>query len=693
MPAEWYRRAYRRAVVDQHITDHDPRFLSQFDAAAYVEMLRLCGAQSAVIYAHSHVGLCFYPSAVGQVHGAVGQRDLFGEVIAQARAAGIFAVAYLSAIYDTAAYRAHADWRIRDSAGAEAAAHSRYGICCPNAPYRDYIAALGAEVVSRYPVDGVRFDMTFWPAVCYCPHCRARFAAETGGELPETVNWHDPAWTRFQRRREAWLTDFAAHLTGAVRAANPGVSVEHQSSVYAFNWRFGVTADLAEHSDFLQGDFYGDRLQGSVARKLFHNLSRGLPCGFETCVSVDLGNYTVLKSEALLNAKAAAALADGCAFVFIDSLDPVGTLNRAAYERMGRVFEQVSGYQACVAEEGGSAELAQDVAVYLSTESKCDFGDNGKPASGGAWSSGQGPHLDALVSACRTLQESHVPFGVITRRDLDRLARHQVIILPNVLMMSHEEAEAFRQYVRGGGKLYASRWTSLVTSDGERQPDFMLADVLGVSWQGETEEGFTYMAPVPGHEGLFEGYDALHPPGLTMPQMLLRAHEGATVLSTLTLPYTNPADPERFASIHNNPPGRATQSPSLVLNRFSAGQALYAAGDLESMDAHREVFLRLVRLLAGPFSFEVEAPGCVEVTALRQPARGRILLSLVNFQKDLPNLPVHGIRVKLRPGDAKPGRLVLLPEGTEWPFTLEGDAVCFTAPVLETLLMFGLEVG
>ena len=40
MPNQWYHRAYRRAVVDQHITDHDPRFLSQFDAAEYVRMLK-----------------------------------------------------------------------------------------------------------------------------------------------------------------------------------------------------------------------------------------------------------------------------------------------------------------------------------------------------------------------------------------------------------------------------------------------------------------------------------------------------------------------------------------------------------------------------------------------------------------------------------------------------------------------------
>ena len=322
-------------------------------------------------------------------------------------------------------------------------------------------------------------------------------------------------------------------------------------------------------------------------------------------------------------------------------------------------------------------------------EAKVDFADNGKRVDGAL--SGATPHVDAVVSACKTLQENHVPFGVITRNDLHRLDRHQLVILPNVLMLSPEEAEAFRQYVQRGGKLYASRWTSLVTTEGIRQPDFLLADVLGVSWEGETAESFTYMAPVPGHESLFEGYDVLHPPGLTMPQMIVKAAPGATVLSTITLPYTNPADPEHYASIHNNPPGRPTDHPAVVLNTFGAGQAIYATGDIESMDPHRDVFLRMVRMLTGPLSFEAEAPRCIEITAMRQTRRNRTIISLVNFQKDLPNIPVHDIRLSIRLGGAKPERLLLLPEGTVWPFEVADGAVTFGVPVVDTLQMFALD--
>ena len=52
---------------------------------------------------------------------------------------------------------------------------------------------------------------------------------------------------------------------------------------------------------------------------------------------------------------------------------------------------------------------------------------------------------------------------------------------------------------------------------------------------------------------------------------------------------------------------------------------------------------------------------------------------------------MHGVRLSLRHDGARPGRLRLLPYGSDWPFTVGDDRLSFTAPELETLLMFDLE--
>lgn len=527
--------------------------------------------------------------------------------------------------------------------------------------------------------------MTFWPRHCYCRHCQARFEKEVGGRLPEIIDWNDPVWVAFQRARERWLAEFAGIATSTVRRLKPQASVEHQASTYPLTWRMGVAAELVPHNDFLQGDFYGDALQGSFVRKLLSNLSPNRPIGFETSISTELANCTALKPVDLLNCKAAAALADGTAFIMIDTIDPLGTLDPRVYEREGQVFGRMKPYEAYL---GG--ERVEDIAVYFSLESKHDHADNGKDVDDPTGSPRM-PHVEAVLGACKALLDAHIPFGIITRRNLSSLGGYKAILLPNVLMMDPAEVVALREYVRAGGCLYASRYTSLQTSSGMRPGDFLLADVFGVAYRGETPEKFTYISPAPGSEGLFGDYTVQHPAGFFAPQVLLQAQPGAEVIGELALPFTDPADPQRFASTHNNPPGRWTGSPAVVLNHFGQGRCLYAALDLETPESAREIFTGLLGLISGPYSIETDAPKAVEITLFHQPENRRYLLSLLNFQKELPNIPVESIRIRMRAPGRVPQQISTLPERGVLAFQTRGDQFEFSVPRLETYRMIAVE--
>ena len=689
---KWYQQSYRRNVIDMHITADDPRFLRSFDPQAYVERLLQAQVQSTVLYAQSHVGLCYFPTRVGQIHPGLDGRDQLGEMITRIHQSGMGVVVYFSLIFDAWAYHSHPDWRIHDSLGRPSAENSRYGVCCPNSPYREYVRAIVTELCAGYEFEGIRFDMTFWPRVCYCHYCRERFAREVGGDLPVTIDWNDPAWVAFQRARERWLVEFAGIATDTVRRCKPAASVEHQASTYPLTWQMGVTTDLAQHNDFLQGDFYGDALQGSFVRKLLSNLTPNRPAGFETSISLDLSNYTALKPESLLRCKAGAALADHTAFIMIDSIDPTGALDPRVYAREGRVFEEMKIYQA---ELGG--EPLHDVAVYFSTESKYDPADNGKNIEDPGLS-GRMPHLEAVFGACKALLDCHIPFTVITRRNLNRLADFKAILLPDVLMMDEIEAAALREYVRAGGSLYASGVTSLHCCDGAWQPDFMLADVFGVSIprprdveSQETREHFTYIAPFAGSESLFGDFTHSAPLGFAAAQRLVQVRpESASSLDLLgeqVLPYTDPADSHHFASIHNNPPGRWTSAPAITLHRYGQGRCIYAALALEKANYARELFTNLLLLLVEPVSLRSNAPSCVEITVYQQPEKQRWLIHLINFQKDMPNIPIQDVVVTLKTGEHLPERVSLLPGKTPLPFEIQTGWLEFTLPRLETYAM------
>ncbi|MFH0797301.1 MAG: beta-galactosidase trimerization domain-containing protein [Candidatus Omnitrophota bacterium] len=708
MKKKWYQKAYRRNVVDMHIADWDARFMSEFDPKKYAEMMALAQVQSAVIHAHSHAGLCYFPTRLGQMHRGLKGRNILAEVIEECHRKGIYVVVYYSVIFDTSAFRTHPDWHVVDVDGTSRAEKSRYGLCCPNSPYRNYASGIAKEICQDFDFEGIRFDMTFWPAICYCPYCQKRFAREVGGSLPRVINWEDPVWVSFQRKREEWLVDFATLMTSTVKKLKPEVTVEHQASTYNQSWVLGVTHPMTRQCDFLQGDFYGDALQGSFARKLFYNLSENLPYGFETSICVNLGYHTGMKSKELLQTKACAALADGGTFIFIDAVDPVGTLNPAVYQKMHDVFEETKVYELYL---GG--EMVQDVAIYLSTESKCDFADNGKSLenvqTGNSPLSSKMPHVDGAVNVCKTLINNHIPFGIITKKRINELSRYKMLVLPNVLMMDKEEASAIREYVRSGGTLYASKYTSLLTKDGVRQKDFLLADLFGVSYAGETKERFTYIAPAEGSQDLFADFSQKfadfsqkYPVGLDSYQMKVKALPGAKVLGYLVLPYTNPADTTRFASIHSNPPGVQTDQPAVVFNKFGKGKVLYAAGEIESseLDIHRDIFSRFLKLLVSSYSLEAEAPKSVEVTTFHQRKKRRYLINLLNFQKELPNIPVAGIKISLKlkspsipllQRGRRGIRLVVLPDEKILKYKLTDGYVEFGVPKLNTFMMLALD--
>ncbi|MBI4602759.1 MAG: beta-galactosidase [Planctomycetes bacterium] len=683
---KWYALAYRRAVIDMHIPDWDEKFLSEVDPDQYVDMLVRSRAQSIVLYAQSHVGLFNYPTKVGAQHKGLKGRDLVRELIDRCHSKGIACVLYTSLIHDRWAFDEHPEWRMKHPDGREYGAGSRYGVVCPNSPYRDYVRAWVEEICGRYDFEGIRFDMTFWVGVCYCEHCKRRWAAEAGGDdMPTTVDWLDERWVKLQRKREEWLADFAAVATGAVRRLKPSATVEHQASTFPLNWTFGVAQPLVEQNDFLQGDFYGDQLQGSFVRKLLSELSPSKPFGFETSFSVELRDHTGSKPEPLLEAKASAAIADGAAFIFIDAIDPIGSLSPLVHDRMGRVFDRLMPYY-----EQLGGERVEDVAIYYSLESKLSFRGNGRPA---ADPDRHDAHTESSMQAARWLISSHIPFGVITRRSLAKLPRYKALVLSGVNMLDPEEAAAIREWVRAGGGLYASGSTSLVDARGRRHGDFQLADVLGVSVErADWRDREHYIAPAPAGAAHFADFTAKRPAFAKGYAMDVVAREGTAVLATRTLPWPAP-EPTKFSSIHSNPPWVPTEAPEVTLHPFGKGKAVYSASLLETVEGLRETFVSLVRLLAGPCRVEADAPGVVEVTAFRQPDRRRLVVCLVNFQRDLPNVPVDGIRLLVRLEGERVARVRRLPGGDEVPHAEREGAVEIVAPRLETLVLLALELA
>jgi len=692
----WYRKSYRRNLVDMHIEDWDERFLSQLDPKNYVKMLKLANVKSAMVYANSHVGYCYWPTKTGYMHRGIRGRDILGEIIDLCHKEGIDVIVYYSLIFNNWAYEQHPEWRIVDVDGKASRERSgragRYGVCCPNSPeYRKFVLDQIEELCLNYDFEGIFFDMTFWPAVCYCSDCKRRYKEETGEDPPTIINWDDPSWISFQRKREEWLAEFASMATSAVKKYKPEVAVEHQSSTVAASWMLGVTSLLSEQCDFLGGDFYGGVLQQSFICKLYYNLTPNMPFEYMTSICYpSLIDHTTTKPMELIEARAFLTIAHNGAFLIIDAIDPIGSMEERRYRMIGEIFREISKYEKYL---GG--ELCQDVAIYFSFYSKMNFAENGKEPSGRLFEAFvKLPHVEAALGAAETLRTNHIPFGVITDKNLKELSRFQVVILPNILRLSDEEAEAIKEYVANGGSVYASKFTL----------KSKLSEILDATYIGETEEKVTYIAPTPEGKALLPGITKEYPlsiyplhPSISGSQIKAEFSSREGVMATITLPYTNPENPSKFASIHSNPPGVPTDHPAIICKKFGKGKIMWSSASIETYATqslkHRSIFANIIKSLAQrSFSFEATAPECVEIIQFHKPDEKRYLINIINFQSEIgiPNIPVHDILLKVRI-EGKPLNVMSLPDETSILFEQDGNYVNINVPTVKTVRMLAVD--
>ena len=689
----WFANRWRRILVDMHIPDWDAEFLSKLSPERYVDLMEQGGATSVMVYANSHVGFCLYPTKVGRMHAGLKGRDFFGEVVELCHKRDITVVTYYTLVFNNYAYIEHPDWRATINGwyppgGPDSS--NRYGTCCPNSPYREFALAELEEICGNYDTEGIFLDMTFWPGVCYCQHCVDRHKKEFGTELPNVVNWNDPKWVQFQKARQRWLDEFAAVITKKVRDVNPEMTVTHQFSTVMSDWRFGVPYTIADHSDYLSGDFYGDATQQSVVCKTFHNLSIKKPFEFLTSRCLDLTDHVTMKSLGRMETQAIVAPAHSSAFLFIDAINPDGTLNSGTYKYTRSIFDKLAPYET---ELGG--RLCADVAVYFSFDSKFNPAYNNVPVEELNDEINKMPHWDALTGACTSLRETHVPFDVITKHNIGDLGKYQVLVLSDVLFMDDTEVDAVRNFVKAGGSLYASFRTSATRADGTVMDDFMLADIFGTSWQKTENTGLTFFTPIDKKliDVIWPQDHAIHLNG----QLAIK-NRNAETLAFKSLPRTDPDKGDifgdSFSSIHSNPPASPGTDPAIVSNKFGKGHVIYAAGALEAVgyDVNKRVFAHLIEmLLQRPTWFKAEAHKSLEFVLFGQPDRKRMLLSILQTNPDMVGVGLDvQFSVKV-PEGFTPQRLLKLPDNQIIEHSVEKGYLTADVKGIDTFAMFAIE--
>ncbi len=696
-PVPWPSKAYRRFLADMHVPDWSPVLMSRFDPEDFVRTVVVveAGFESMVMFANSHVGLALWQTQIGHVHGNMKGHDWFGEVVEQCHKQRIDVVGYFSLIFDNWHYQNHPDWRMLPDAGYDLTLQGRYGTVCPNSPYRNYAKACLKEIAGNYDISGLFLDMTFWPSVCYCPHCTARYWKEHHAEPPRVADWNDPKWRLFQQAREQWMLEFAEEVTKAIKGARP-IPVMHNLSVAFHNWHSAAPIQINKACDFAAGDFYGGPTQFSIVCKAFDGLTRTHPFEFMTSVPYNLLSRISYKPFDELVRDSFIPTVHCAAVRLIDGINPDGTLHKPLYKNLAKINALHAPYEPYM---GG--ELLADVAIYIDKASMYNPDIDGKrigdfeeafPAA----LEGPIPHLDAVVGVAEALRAAHVPYSVVTNANLEQLKRYRAVILPSVLELTEEQAAKFREFVKAGGVLYASAPTSLdrMAPNG---PRLLLSDVLGIHYLGTLGTELTYFYPT--SESLKRTawpQNYLYYQG---PMMKVEAMPGAEVLARATLPYVPPESRHvigsHFVDIHSSHPAQEPgTNPAIVLHSYGKGKTVWLAAPLELGAKHKEkakfVLAALREALSGPYYFEADTHPSVEMTLFHQKEHKRYLAGLLNMEANDPAPVGATARVRL-PEGRRATRVRLLPKGETVAFEKSGPYIKFTLKPFSRIAMALIE--
>ena len=660
---EWYRKRFRRNLVDMHIDDWNETFLSKFDPKAYVEHLKAGHIRAPMLYLQSHVGLCYWPTRSGKMHnGFIGREDAMKQVERLCHENGMDVIAYYSLVYNNWLYEKHPEWRMVDINGAATRDHGgRYGILCPNnREYRAFTEIQIKEFCEYFDFDGVFFDMLFWQNVCYCPSCRERWEKEVGGEMPRVVNWKDPRWRLLQKKRMEWMGEFGVWAADTLHKYRPEASVENQYSTIMHHWMYGINESMAFSSTYSGGDLYGGIEEQSFACKIYYGATRNQPFEYMTsrCYP-SLSEHTTTKSEDQLRLSVMMTYLHHGACLLIDAIDPAGTMDRRVYDRIGNIFRAAEPYEKYLS----TGDMTFDVALYYDLNGKYNLEAAPADVADTASLDYSRPMHDALLGAARSLRGHHISYGVVNNHWFDRYKKAKVLVLSDVPDFEDGKVESVLDYVRTGGSLYMSGHCSAR----------LLEEIFGLKYAGMTDDEVTYISPTEKDVFMSGLYTKDYPLAMFEKQPKVIGSPKGDVLGTLTLPYHGDGAAHTFASIHSNPPGIFTDVPAIVMVNYGKGKAVWCSAPIErpKREQHGEIFSNIIAMLAGgDRAFYTDAPECVECVMFDAPEEKKKLMGVINLQESFHIQPVNDFSISVA-CENKPKQVLLLPEERPMPFTYE----------------------
>lgn len=640
----------RHVHLDFHTSEHIPGVGSRFDPTQFKQALKLGKIDHLTVFAKCHHSWSYYPTTAGRVHPTLrlpdGSTDLLGRMLDACHDIGVRAPIYITVGWSANDALRHPEWHCRQLDGSswttnldhQAKPDSPRPLCswqnlCVNTAYRGLILEQTRELCARYRVDGIFYDICFFPR-CYCDTCKSQMLQQgialddSPASLRAATEFYDRVWTRFFFDCRQLIHQHHPRATvffnGRASLLTPDEHLDLQTHYeledlpttwggydkFAPRARFFLTRDLPPEP----GDSAPDSAPPTQPRSPKPVLA--MSGKFHT----SWGEFGGFKHPDAIRFEAASMIAYGATCSFGDQLHPLGHMDPATYRNIGKAYDYVKKI-----ENYGPGALPYSTLGIVPTDAYLARRTAGR----------DNPADQGVVNM---VMESGRDFEIVHRSRLahpDRLARCDTLVLTGAAALTGDEANILSDYVAGGGSLLVLAESAL---DADRK---QVLFNLPLDYQGPARYADDYLVPL---GPLAKGVCSQDSPLLcysAAPRFTLSRRPGAsapgrrgptpTILAHIKEPYFD----RTYAAYcsHMNTANRP--DPAEHLGAVRAGRIVHLAHPLgllyarHGARAHRDIFLNALSMLHKRPAVRADLPSAGRVSLLHQPDHHRYALHLL----------------------------------------------------------------
>lgn len=639
---------YRQVHLDFHTGPWIGNVGVDFDARTFARTMKQAHVNSVTVFAKCHHGHLYYNTTHAARHpGLKRGLGLLEKQVEALHREGIRAPIYISVQCDEFAADNHPEWIAREADGRPVGAgplQAGWQILDMSSPYQEYLAEQTAEVLKRFkPVDGIFFDM------CW--------------DQPSLNNYFVEAMQRegMNAADEAYRKRYAHQMAHAYmkRFYEMVKRTSAEATVY-FNGRsyYDLAEEIAWQTqveiEALPTGGWGYMFFPTNVRfaRTFDRPYMGMTARFHK----NWADFGGLKPYAALEYETSQMIAHGARCSVGDQLHPRGTLDRAAYELIGRVYDRVARREPWLRD----AKPVAQIGLFRS------------PVASVRDTAG------ADEGATRMLTQLKHQFNIVGRESA--WDEYELLILPDNIVVDRELSRRLAAYVKGGGALLASGLSGL-DSEGRE----LLLDILPIKPAGFSPFTTTYC-----RFGK-EIAEKVPPSDHVMYERSVRvgAKAGASVLARVVEPYFERTW-EHFSSHYQTPADKVSRYGATV----GRDRVAYIAYPIFTAFARhgnypcRLLVGNILQRLLREALLRVEAPTTTETTVMRQGKRTIVHLLQYAPERRTEKLdivedivPLFDVPLSLKLEKA-PKKAYIAPEQTPVPFEYSDGRVNLRVPAV-----------